>query len=98
MWTWLYKHPAHDRKYYTTYVAKVEKPWKNDCPICDLADDSCQDCPMKGEGQTGTFCTDPESPFQKWMMTSLDKPDYRTLYSGEIIAIAQKALGRLNAH
>ena len=98
MWTWLYKHPAHDRKYYTTYVAKLDKPWKNDCPICDRADNICSECPMKLDEQNGTFCTDPESPLQKWMTTSLDNPDYRTLYSGEIIAIAQKAMGKLNAH
>jgi hypothetical protein len=97
MWTWLYKHPAHDRKYYETYVAKLNQPWRNDCPICDQEADICPDCPMKLEEQNGTFCTDPESPLQKWQATTTDHPDYRTLYSGEIIAIAQKAMRRLTA-
>lgn len=97
MWTWLYRHPAHDRKYYETHVAKLDQPWRNDCPICNQETDSCPDCPMKWEEQNGTFCTDPESPLQKWKETTLDNPDFRTLYSGEIIAIAQKAMGRLTA-
>ena len=43
MWTWLYKHPAHDREYYVTHVAKLSKPWKNLCPLCDmeLTGDKC---------------------------------------------------------
>ena len=97
MWTWLYKHPAHDREYYETYVAMLDRPWKNDCPICDQEADTCPNCPMKLEEQYGTFCTDPESPLQKWSATTTDNPDYRTLYSGEIIAIAQKAMGNLTA-
>lgn len=97
MWTWLYKHPAHDRKYYETYVAKLDQPWRNDCPIRDLEADICPDCPMKGEEQKGTFCTDPESPLQKWKLTATDLPDFRTLYAGEIIVIAQQAMGRLTA-
>jgi hypothetical protein len=96
MWTWLYKHPAHDRKFYETHVAKLAQPWKNDCPICDQEADTCLDCPMKLEEQNGTFCTDPESPLQKWKGTSTDNPDYRTLYSGEIIAIAKNAMNKLN--
>ena len=84
MWMWLYKHPAHDKQYYVSYVANLDRPWKNDCP-------------MKWEEQNGTFCTDPESPLQKWKETSTDNPDYRTLYSGEIIAIANKAMKRLTA-
>jgi hypothetical protein len=97
MWTWLYKHPAHDRTFYEAHVAKLDQPWKNDCPICNQEADTCPDCPMKWEEQKGTFCTDPESPLQKWKETSTDNPDYRTLYSGEIIAIANKAMKRLTA-
>jgi hypothetical protein len=97
MWTWLYKHPAHDIKYYETHVAKLDQPWKNGCPICDLEVGNCPDCPMKWEEQNGTFCADPESPLQKWKATTTDLPDFRTLYSGEIIAIAQKAMERLAA-
>jgi hypothetical protein len=97
MWTWLYKHPAHDRKYYETYVAKLSQPWKNDCPICDQETDTCPECPMQYPEQNGTFCTDPESPLQKWKTTATSNPDFRTLYSGEIVAIAQNAIERLAA-
>ena len=97
MWTWLYRHPAHDREYYEAHVAKLNQSWKNDCPICDLETGSCPECPMKYAEQNGTFCSDPESPLQKWKATTLDNPDFRTLYSGEIIAIAQDATKRLEA-
>jgi hypothetical protein len=97
MWIWLYKHPAHDREYYVTHVAKLAQPWKNYCPLCNLEDGKCPDCLMKWGEQNGTFCTDPESPLQKWKETTTDNPDYRTLYSGEIIAIAKNATGTLTA-
>ncbi|MFH0784539.1 MAG: hypothetical protein V2B20_21625 [Pseudomonadota bacterium] len=90
MWTWLYKHPAHDKKYYVSYVAKLSKPWKNNCPACELAGDNCGNCLMNFEGKQGSFCADPESPFRKWQDTTLDNPDYRTLYAGEIIAMAKR--------
>jgi hypothetical protein len=97
MWMWLYKHPAHDIKYYVSHVANLDRPWKNDCPLCDLADEKCSDCLMKWEKQKGTFCTDPESPFRKWMETTRDNADYRTLYAGEIIALAQEIKEKLSA-
>ena len=31
MWMWLYKHPAHDQNYYVSYVAHLDRPWKNNC-------------------------------------------------------------------
>ena len=92
MWIWLYKHPAHDRAYYVNHVVKLDKPWKNFCPLCDLENGKCPDCLMKYEEQKGTFCSDPESPLQKWKATPLDYPDSRTMHSGSIIAIAQNAL------
>ncbi len=97
MWTWLYKHPAHDREYYVTHVAKLSKPWKNLCPLCDLelTGDKCTNCLMSGEGQKVTFCSDPESPLNKWKITDTSNPDNRTYYAGEIIAIAQKLMGKL---
>ena len=95
MWTWLYKYPAHDKKYYISHVANLEQPWKNDCPICDLVDGNCAQCILQWEGQKGTFCTDPESPFRKWKETSLDNPDYRAFYAGEIIALAQGLKAKL---
>jgi len=96
MWTWLYKHPAHDKKYYVTHVVKLEEPWKNDCPICEVVDSSCSDCLMQFEEQQGTFCTDPESPFRKWKETTLDNPDHRTFYAGEMIALAKKAAAKID--
>jgi hypothetical protein len=97
MWTWLYKHPAHDREYYVTHVAKLSKPWKNLCPLCDLelTGDKCTNCLMSGEGQKVTFCSDPESPLSKWKITDTSNPDNRTYYAGEVIAIAQKLMGKL---
>ncbi len=97
MWVWLYKHPAQDKKYYVTHVAKLAKPWKNDCPLCEVAENTCSNCLMQFEEQKGTFCKDPESPFCKWQATSLDNPDYRTLYAGEMIAIAKNAARTLTA-
>jgi hypothetical protein len=29
MWMWLYKHPAHDKQYYVSYVANLDRPWGN---------------------------------------------------------------------
>jgi hypothetical protein len=95
MWIWLYKHPAHDKKYYVTYVAKPEHPWKNDCPICEVVENSCLNCLIQLDEPHGTFCTDPESPFLKWKATTLDNPDHRTFYAGEIIALAEKAAKKL---
>jgi hypothetical protein len=97
MWTWLYKHPAHDRKYYETFVAKLDQPWRNDCPICDLVGQNCSDCLMQWDKQKGTFCTDAKSPFKQWRKTSTDNPDYRMLYAGEIIALAKAAMGKFAA-
>jgi hypothetical protein len=89
MWMWLYKHPAHDKKYYVSYVADLDRPWKNNCPICDLADEKCSDCLLQWDEQKGTFCTDPESPYSKWQGTGTDSPDLRTFYACEIIALVQ---------
>jgi hypothetical protein len=97
MWTWLYKHPAHDREYYVTHVAKLAKPWKNLCPLCELEliGDKCTNCLMTSEEQKGTFCADPESPLNKWNATSTDNPDNRTYYAGEVMVIARNLIGKL---
>jgi hypothetical protein len=97
MWTWLYKHPAHDEKYYVTHVARLSEPWKNNCPVCELAEDTCANCLMTWDEQNGTFCTDPESPFRKWKETRLDNPDFRMMYAGDIIAMTKEISGRLGA-
>ena len=95
MWTWLYKHPAHDENYYVKHVARLQKPWKNNCPACDLVEGVCANCLMAWENQSTTFCTDPESPFRKWQETTLDNPDYRTMYAGDIIALARTIRGKM---
>lgn len=90
MWTWLYKHPAHDKEYYGTYVSRQTKPWKNNCPVCEIADDTCSNCLLTVDDPKETFCTAPDSPYRKWLETPVDNPDYRTLYAGDIIALARK--------
>ncbi|MFH0784538.1 MAG: hypothetical protein V2B20_21620 [Pseudomonadota bacterium] len=99
MWTWLYKHPAHDREYYVTHVAKMTDPWKNLCPLCDLesSGNKCTNCLMIDEDQKSTFCDDLESPLRKWNATSFNNPDNRTYYAGEVIAIAGKLVKRAHA-
>lgn len=99
MWTWLYKHPAHDREYYVTHVAKLSKPWKNLCPLCDLelTGDKCSKCLMAEADQKATFCSDPESPLNKWKTTDTNNPDNRTYFAGEVVAVAQRLTGRLGA-
>ena len=99
MWTWLYKHPAHDREYYITHVAKLNQPWKNLCPLCELEKDGekCSKCLMTEEPQKGTFCSDPESPLNQWKNTATNNPDNRTYFAGKIIAIAKKIMVKFSA-
>jgi hypothetical protein len=97
MWIWLYKHPAHDENYYVKHVARLQKPWKNNCPVCDLAEGTCENCLMAWDNQNATFCTDPESPFRKWQETTLDNPDSRTMFAGDIIALTRTIRGRMSA-
>jgi len=92
MWTWLYKHPAHDREYYIKHVAKLTKPWSNSCPFCELemSGEKCPKCHIAGAELKDTFCCDPESPLSKWKTTDAADPYNRTYYAGEVIAVAQK--------
>ncbi len=92
MWTWLYQHPAHDKKYYVKHVAKVDPAWKNDCPLCALSDDDCKECLLLWDNGDGSLCSDPASPLSKWRKTHLNDPNYRTWYAGQIVDITQKAL------
>lgn len=92
MWTWLYKHPAHDNKYYVRHVIKPETAWKNDCPLCALSDGECKECGKLWDEGRGSLCSDPESPLSKWRKTHRNDPNYRTWYAGKIVDIADKAL------
>lgn len=93
MWTWLYKHPAHDTKYYVSHVAKPQTPWKNDCPLCALsASGECGECKTLWDEGHGSLCADPESPLSKWKKTQLQDPDFRTWYAGKIVEIVGKSL------
>jgi hypothetical protein len=92
MWIWLYQHPAHDKKYYVEHVVKAEPPWKNDCPLCAIAEDNCKECLLLWDNGHGSLCSDPASPLSKWKETHLNNPDYRTWYAGQMIDITQNAL------
>ena len=92
MWTWLYKHPAHDNKYYVSHVAKPQPAWKNDCPLCALSDGECGECKSLWDEGRGSLCSDPDSPLSKWKKTQLQDPDFRTWYAGKIVEITTKSL------
>jgi len=92
MWTWLYRHPAHDKQYYVKHVAKPDTAWRNDCPLCDLTEDECSECLTLWDNGKGSLCSDPESPLSKWRNTQLEDPHFRVWYAGKIADIASKAL------
>lgn len=93
MWTWLYQHPAHDKRYYVKHVVKADPAWKNDCPLCELSTgDGCKECLLLWDNGEGSLCSDPGSPLSKWRNTHLNDPNYRTWYAGKIVDITQKAL------
>jgi len=93
MWTWLYKHPAHDGKYYVQHVAKANPAWRNECPLCALAKEGeCQECKSLWDTGHGSLCSDPESPLRQWRKTAASDPDLRTWYAGKLIDIAGRAL------
>ncbi len=92
MWTWLYQHPAHDKKYYIKHVVKIEDGWKNDCPLCDLSEGECTECLDLWDHGQGSLCKDPDSPYSMWRKTHLNDPNYRTWYAGKMIDITDKAL------
>ncbi len=94
MWTWLYRHPAHDKHYYVKHVAKAEPPWKNDCPLCDLSEGECTECLQLWDNGKGSLCDDPESPLNKWRQTHMGDPNFRTWYAGKVADLVDKALKR----
>lgn len=87
MWLWLYQHPAHDKKYYVDYVARVQPRWLNDCPLCTVATDACTGCLDLWNNEGKNLCTDPVSPYSKWKATSVDEAHHRTWYAGEIVKL-----------
>jgi len=94
MWTWLYRHPAHDKKYYVKHVAKADPAWRNDCPLCDMApeDKGCTECLKIWDKGQGSLCDDPDSPLSRWKKAKLNDPNFRSWYAGQIADIADKAL------
>ena len=92
MWTWLYKHPAHDQKYYIKHVIKVDGEWQKDCPLCEQLEGNCPECLALYDNGNGTLCEDQQSPLNKWRNTHLADPNYRMWYAGKVIDIAEKAL------
>jgi len=92
MWTWLYRHPAHDQKYYIKHVAKADEAWKKDCPLCHLSEKECQDCLILWDEGRGPLCEDMESPLSKWKSTPLNDPNFRMWYAGKVADIANKYL------
>lgn len=93
MWTWLYRHPAHDKRYYVKHVVKADPAWKNDCPLCEISEgDQCTECQILWDEGKGSLCTDPDSPLSKWKQTHLNDPNFRTWYAGKLVDITKKAL------
>jgi hypothetical protein len=92
MWTWLSGYPAHDRVYYMKNVAKLDTMWMRDCPLATSADDDCDGCRTLWQSETGSMCTDVDSPLYKWQHTSRQRPDDRSYYASHIAVIAMNAL------
>lgn len=92
MWTWLYKHPAHDQKYYLKHVMKTDHEWQKDCPLCEHFEGNCSGCLEIYDKGNGTLCDDPKSPVNQWRKTQLADPDYRMWYAGKVVNIVEKAL------
>ncbi len=96
MWTWLYQHPAHDKKYYGKHVVKLETPWRNNCPLCETSESEteCKECLELWNKEGASLCTDPNSPYSQWRKTHLNDPNFRTWYAGQIADIAQKYIAK----
>ncbi len=92
MWTWLYRHPAHDKKYYVKHVAKADPAWIKDCPLCHLSDGECIECLTIWDEGNGSLCEDQNSPMNKWSNTHLSDPNFRSWYAGKIADIASRAI------
>lgn len=92
MWTWLYKHPAHDQKYYIQHVIKADSEWQKDCPLCEHLEGDCSQCLTIYDKGNGTICEDLQSPVNRWRNTHLADPDYRMWYASKVVGIADKAL------
>lgn len=93
MWTWLYKHPAHDPQYYVAHVAKPDTPWVNNCPLAITTGEDCVECLMMWDNGAGNLCHDTSSPMTKWRTSDMDDPDNRMWYAGKMVEMSKKALG-----
>ncbi len=96
MWTWLYRHPAHDKSYYVKHVAKADPAWKKDCPLCHLSDGECTECLSLWDEGSGSLCEDPNSPMNKWSNTHVSDPNFRSWFAGKIADIAKRAMKQKN--
>ena len=96
MWTWLYRHPAHDKRYYVKHVVKADPAWRNDCPLCDTAEDDsgCKECLKLWDKGKGSLCADPDSPLSRWKSANLNDPNFRSWYAGQVADLAKKAAQR----
>ncbi len=92
MWLWLSKHPAHDKEYYVQHVAKPNPTWKNDCPLCALEEDDCNECLILWDNGKGSLCSDPTSPLSKWKNTNIEDVHKRTWHAGELMGLVEKNL------
>ena len=95
MWRWLSAHPANDRDYYLKYVVRGSHPWTNDCPISDREGEACTGCDTLWSTALGNLCTDSESPLNKWRKTSIEQPDLRIHYAGNVGTLGLQALRTL---
>jgi hypothetical protein len=79
-----------------TYVVKLKENWRNSCPLSnsDVVSE-CNGCNLLWAGETGSLCNDPESPVNKWKITEIENPDYRSYYASQVAILAMKATRNL---
>ncbi|MDP3478512.1 MAG: hypothetical protein Q8R88_01980 [Desulfoprunum sp.] len=95
MWKWLSAHPVNDRAYYLKYVVKGKSAWINDCPIATGEGAACTGCHMFWPGENGNLCSDSQSPLSHWQATSVEQPDLRIYYAGNVGTLGLQALRSL---
>ena len=92
MWTWLSGYPAHNQDYYMEHVASLDEKWLNDCPLANGELKECTGCSVLWESESGSLCTDRDSPLYKYQATSIHYPDYRSFYASQVAVLAMKAI------
>lgn len=91
-------HPAHDREYYTQYVADQAGEWLNNCPLSNNQNpEDCTGCKLLWDSSSGTLCTDPNGPLIKWEDAGKLYPDDRTFYASEVAVLAMNARYQLES-